>query len=121
MSAFVQVERVTKRFDENTVLDEVSLNVAEHEVVCLIGASGSGKSTLLRCLNLLEKVQAGTITIDAAEANVVYARQLWPRSILQPPLTAGDRQVLSDIAEQEERRPEQHVESSYVDDGDRGG
>jgi polar amino acid transport system ATP-binding protein len=63
-SAFVQVENVTKRFDENTVLDEVSLNVAEHEVVCLIGASGSGKSTLLRCLNLLEKVQAGTIVVD---------------------------------------------------------
>jgi polar amino acid transport system ATP-binding protein len=62
--AFVQVERVTKRFDENTVLDEVSLSVAEHEVVCLIGASGSGKSTLLRCLNLLERVQAGTIVVD---------------------------------------------------------
>jgi polar amino acid transport system ATP-binding protein len=62
--AFVQVEKVTKRFDENTVLDEVSLSVAEHEVVCLIGASGSGKSTLLRCLNLLEKVQAGTIVVD---------------------------------------------------------
>jgi polar amino acid transport system ATP-binding protein len=61
---FVQVENVTKRFDENTVLDEVSLTVAEHEVVCLIGASGSGKSTLLRCLNLLEKVQAGTIVVD---------------------------------------------------------
>jgi polar amino acid transport system ATP-binding protein len=62
--AFVQVERVTKRFDENTVLDEVSLSVAEHEVVCLIGASGSGKSTLLRCLNLLERVHAGTIVVD---------------------------------------------------------
>jgi polar amino acid transport system ATP-binding protein len=62
--AFVQVDRVTKRFDENTVLDEVSLSVAEHEVVCLIGASGSGKSTLLRCLNLLERVQAGTIVVD---------------------------------------------------------
>jgi polar amino acid transport system ATP-binding protein len=63
-AAFVQVESVTKRFDENTVLDEVSLSVAEHEVVCLIGASGSGKSTLLRCLNLLERVQAGTIVVD---------------------------------------------------------
>jgi polar amino acid transport system ATP-binding protein len=62
--AFVQVDGVTKRFDENTVLDEVSLSVAEHEVVCLIGASGSGKSTLLRCLNLLERVQAGTIVVD---------------------------------------------------------
>ena len=62
--AFVQMDDVTKRFDENTVLDEVSLRVAEHEVVCLIGASGSGKSTLLRCLNLLEHVQAGTIVVD---------------------------------------------------------
>jgi len=62
--AFVQVENVTKRFEENTVLDEVSLSVAEHEVVCLIGASGSGKSTLLRCLNRLEMVQAGTIIVD---------------------------------------------------------
>jgi polar amino acid transport system ATP-binding protein len=62
--AFVQVDGVTKRFDENTVLDEISLAVAEHEVVCLIGASGSGKSTLLRCLNLLERVQAGTIVVD---------------------------------------------------------
>jgi polar amino acid transport system ATP-binding protein len=62
--AFVQVERVTKRFDENTVLDEVSLSATEHDVVCLIGASGSGKSTLLRCLNLLERVQAGTIVVD---------------------------------------------------------
>ncbi len=61
---FVKVENVTKRFDENTVLDEVSLTVAEHEVICLIGASGSGKSTLLRCLNLLERVQAGKIMID---------------------------------------------------------
>jgi polar amino acid transport system ATP-binding protein len=62
--AFVQLEGVTKRFDENTVLDEVDLTVAEHEVVCLIGASGSGKSTLLRCVNLLERVQAGTIVVD---------------------------------------------------------
>jgi polar amino acid transport system ATP-binding protein len=62
--AFVQMDDVTKRFDENTVLDEVSLTVAEHEVVCLIGASGSGKSTLLRCLNRLEHVQAGTIVVD---------------------------------------------------------
>ena len=62
--AFVDVDHVTKRFDENTVLNEVSLKVQEHEVVCLIGASGSGKSTLLRCINLLEKVEAGTIVVD---------------------------------------------------------
>jgi polar amino acid transport system ATP-binding protein len=61
---FVQVEGVTKRFGELTVLDDVSLNVDNHNVVCLIGASGSGKSTLLRCINRLERIQAGSISVD---------------------------------------------------------
>jgi polar amino acid transport system ATP-binding protein len=62
--SFVRVENVSKSFGENQVLTDVSLDVAPHDVVCLIGASGSGKSTLLRCINLLEKVDAGSITVD---------------------------------------------------------
>jgi polar amino acid transport system ATP-binding protein len=62
--SFVKVENVSKSFGENQVLTDVSLDVAPHDVVCLIGASGSGKSTLLRCINLLEKVDAGSITVD---------------------------------------------------------
>jgi len=62
--SFVKVENVSKSFGENKVLSNVSLDVAAHDVVCLIGASGSGKSTLLRCINLLEKVDAGTIVVD---------------------------------------------------------
>jgi polar amino acid transport system ATP-binding protein len=46
------------------VLGGVDLDVAPHEVVCLIGASGSGKSTLLRCVNLLERIDEGTIWLD---------------------------------------------------------
>ena len=61
---FVQVDTVTKRFGDNEVLREVSVEVAQHQVVCLIGASGSGKSTLLRCVNLLEVVDQGTIVVD---------------------------------------------------------
>jgi YihY family inner membrane protein len=49
------------------------------------------------------------LTLYAAETNVVLHRRLWPRSIVQPPLTTADRQVLHDIARQEERRPEQRV------------
>ena len=62
--ALVEVRAVVKRFGLNTVLDGVDLDVDVHEVVCLIGASGSGKSTLLRCINGLEPMQSGTITVD---------------------------------------------------------
>ena len=49
------------------MLRGIDLTVAEHEVVCLIGASGSGKSTLLRCINLLEPINAGRIWIEGEE------------------------------------------------------
>jgi polar amino acid transport system ATP-binding protein len=65
--SFVKVENVSKSFGENQVLKNVSLDVAAHDVVCLIGASGSGKSTLLRCINVLEKIDAGTITVDGED------------------------------------------------------
>jgi polar amino acid transport system ATP-binding protein len=61
---FVQVKAVSKWFGDLQVLKEVSLEVPEHDVVCLIGASGSGKSTLLRCLNMLERVEEGEIVVD---------------------------------------------------------
>ena len=60
----VRVEHVWKSFGDATVLADVSLDVAEHDVVCLIGASGSGKSTLLRCINLLEPIDDGRILLD---------------------------------------------------------
>ena len=62
--SFVALQGVTKRFGELEVLTKIDLDVAEHNVVCLIGASGSGKSTLLRCVNLLERVDEGTIVVD---------------------------------------------------------
>jgi polar amino acid transport system ATP-binding protein len=61
---FVHVQGVSKWFGDLQVLNQVDLEVGEHNVVCLIGASGSGKSTLLRCLNLLEQVEEGEIVVD---------------------------------------------------------
>ncbi len=58
---------VRKRFGDNEVLRGVDLSVADHEVICLIGASGSGKSTLLRCVNLVEPVDAGMIVVHGNE------------------------------------------------------
>jgi uncharacterized BrkB/YihY/UPF0761 family membrane protein len=54
------------------------------------------------------------LSLYAAELNVVRARRLWPRSVVQPPLTPADEDVLEDIARQEERRPEQHVEVDFT-------
>ena len=62
--AFVEIREVSKWFGALQVLDKITLDVPEHNVVCLIGASGSGKSTLLRCLNMLERIEEGEILID---------------------------------------------------------
>jgi polar amino acid transport system ATP-binding protein len=56
-----------KAFGKLEVLRGIDLVLAEHEVVCLIGASGSGKSTLLRCVNLLEPVDAGRIEVGGQD------------------------------------------------------
>jgi polar amino acid transport system ATP-binding protein len=61
---FVELAGVTKRFGDLVVLRSIDLQVDEHQVVCLIGASGSGKSTLLRCVNLLERIDEGSIVVD---------------------------------------------------------
>lgn len=65
----VQVTDLTKYYDQTLVLDEVHLDVAQHEVVCLIGASGSGKSTLLRCIAQLVPYDYGQIRIDGVRVD----------------------------------------------------
>jgi len=60
----IRVSGVTKRFGDHEVLQGISFDVQEGEVVVLIGPSGSGKSTLLRCINFLEEFQSGEIHVD---------------------------------------------------------
>lgn len=60
----ITVQNLHKSFGSLEVLKGINANVAEKEVVCVIGPSGSGKSTFLRCLNLLEEVTSGEIEID---------------------------------------------------------
>jgi len=64
MNAIVEVKNVHKSYGDNEVLKGISLDVAEGEVVVMIGPSGSGKSTFLRMLNRLEESDAGSIKID---------------------------------------------------------
>ncbi len=63
INKIIQLNRINKHFGDLHVLRDVSLEVAESEVVVVIGASGSGKSTLLRCINFLEVPESGTVTI----------------------------------------------------------
>jgi polar amino acid transport system ATP-binding protein len=106
----IELEHVTKRFGRLEVLRGIDLEVAEHEVVCLIGASGSGKSTLLRCVNLLEPVDEGRILIGDEEITargvdvnrirrrigiVFQAYNLFPHMSVLENVTLGPRKALS--------------------------
>ncbi|MHB8893036.1 MAG: amino acid ABC transporter ATP-binding protein [Candidatus Limnocylindrales bacterium] len=63
----LSIHGLHKSFGPLEVLRGIDLEVAEHEVIALIGASGSGKSTLLRCINLIEPIDAGRILIEGEE------------------------------------------------------
>jgi polar amino acid transport system ATP-binding protein len=108
-AAALRVEGLHKSFDELEVLRGIDLTVAEHEVVCLIGASGSGKSTLLRCVNLLEPINAGRIWIEGDEITghgvnvdrvrrrigiVFQAFNLFPHMSVMRNVTLAPRKVL---------------------------
>src|SRR5215213_2032095 len=108
-AAALRVEGLHKSFDELEVLRGIDLTVAEHEVVCLIGASGSGKSTLLRCVNLLEPINAGRIWIEGDEITghgvnvdrvrrrigiVFQAFNLFPHMSVMRNVTLAPRQAL---------------------------
>ena len=65
--AKLSLRGVTKSFGSQAVLRGIDLDVAEGEMICLIGASGSGKSTLLRCINQLEPVDDGNVWLDGSD------------------------------------------------------
>ena len=65
----LKIERIHKKFDDLTVLEDVSLTVHEGEIIVIVGPSGCGKSTFLRCLNGLEEISEGHIFLDGEAVN----------------------------------------------------
>jgi polar amino acid transport system ATP-binding protein len=105
----LRLEGVRKSFGKLEVLRGIDLAVAEHDVVCVIGASGSGKSTLLRCVNVLEPVTSGRIVVAGVEVTapgvdvdrvrrgigiVFQAYNLFPHMTVLRNVTLAPREVL---------------------------
>src|SRR5919106_2466687 len=108
MSA-VAIAGLHKSFGRLEVLRGIDIEVAEHEVVCLIGASGSGKSTLLRCIDLLEPIDAGRVEVGGQDITargvpvdrvrrgigiVFQSFNLFPHLRVLDNITLGPRKVL---------------------------
>ena len=105
----LQVHGLWKSFGHVEVLRGIDLTLAEHEIVCLIGASGSGKSTLLRCINLTEPIDTGRVIVGGEEITapgvdvdrirrrigiVFQAFNLFPHMSVIDNVTLGPRKVL---------------------------
>lgn len=67
----LEIKNLVKKFDGHIILDDLNLNVQEGEVVVILGPSGCGKSTLLRCINGLEEIQSGSISVQGKEISGV--------------------------------------------------
>ena len=115
----LRVEGLHKSFGRLEVLRGIDLAVADHEVVCLIGASGSGKSTLLRCIDLLEPLDAGRVVVEGTEISAIGVRvdevrrrigivfqafNLFPHMRVLDNVTLAPRKVLRVRAPEAERR-----------------
>jgi polar amino acid transport system ATP-binding protein len=125
VTPLLRIAGVRKTYGKAVVLQGLDLDVAEHNVVCLIGASGSGKSTLLRCVDLLETVDDGVIELAGAEitdpavdADAVRARigivfqsfNLFPHLSVLDNITLAPRKVHKVAREAAEHRAMEMLE-----------
>ena len=123
--AVLRLEHVNKSFGDNHVLVDIDLELARHEVICLIGASGSGKSTLLKCVNLVEPIDSGRIFVDGQEITapdvevnrirqrigiVFQAFNLFPHMNVLRNITLGPHEALKLSQDQARQRAEELLE-----------
>ena len=118
--ALLKIEHLTKRFDDNVILDDISLEVKKGEVIVVIGSSGCGKSTFLRCINALEQVQGGSIRlngerIDSKSKTLTDIRQkigmVFQSYELFPHLTVLDNILLAPTKVQKRKKEDAAAEA----------
>lgn len=102
----INIQGLSKRFGDATVLDGIDLNIDKGEIIVVIGPSGTGKSTLLRCLNFLERpdaghLQVGDLSIDATRAHKQDILELRRRTafVFQNYALFANKTALDNIAE----------------------
>ena len=119
----LKIENLTKRYDDNTVLQSINMTVRQGEVVVIIGPSGCGKSTFLRCINGLEPIQEGTISfegelIDRKSKNIAEIRQkigmVFQNYELFPHLTVMDNILLAPTKVQKRNKEEVKKEAEEL-------
>ena len=131
MSVIISIQKVSKRYDNFTALDNVSLDVKLGEKVVICGPSGSGKSTLIRCINRLESHDNGEIFVDGLQLNsdkanlekirshlgmVFQQFNLFPHLSVLDNLTLGPRRVLGLDQCAAEERAMQYLERVRIPD-----
>lgn len=116
----LSIEHLKKAYGDNVVLKDISLDVKRGEVIVIIGPSGCGKSTFLRCINALEPIQSGTITldgrvIDGASKDIASLRQkvgmVFQSYDLFPHMTVIDNITLAPIKAQGKGKAEAQREA----------
>ena len=102
--SLIEITEVRKSFGDNEVLKGIDIDVEPGEVIAIIGKSGSGKSTLLRCINGLENIDSGSISVDGAQllpddvhlkALRLKVGMIFQQFNLFPHLTAGANVMLA--------------------------
>ncbi len=108
MNEILRIENLTKKYDDLTVLDHLSLTVSKGEVIVIVGPSGCGKSTLLRCINGLEDIQDGKVSIEGKTGMVFQSYELFPH------MTVLQNLMLAPLKVQKRKKEEVRLEAEQL-------